>query len=66
MHKSEKCVQNEHRICEGVTIEAADDSQITKMCECQCHDNMYKMCECQCHDNMYKLAQRMQASSRQY
>lgn len=54
MHKSEKCVQNEHGLCEDVTIEAADDSQITKMRECQCHDNMYK------------LAQRMLASSRQY
>lgn len=47
-------VQNEHGICEGITIETIDDSQITKMCECQCHDNMYK------------LAQRMQASNNQY
>jgi hypothetical protein len=54
VYKSEKCVQNEHGICEGITIETIDDSQITKMCECQCHDNMYK------------LAQRMQASNNQY
>lgn len=38
MHKSEKYVQNEHGLCEGVTIEATDDSQITK-----CHDNMYEL-----------------------
>jgi hypothetical protein len=43
MHKSEKCVQNEHRICEGVTIETVDSSRITKMCECQCHDNTYQL-----------------------
>jgi hypothetical protein len=30
VHKSEKYVQNEHGLCEGVTIEATDDSQITK------------------------------------
>lgn len=54
VYKSEKCIQNEHGICEGITIETIDESQITKMCECQCHDNMYK------------LAQRMQASNNQY
>jgi hypothetical protein len=52
--KSEKCVQNEHGTCEGATIETIDGSQITKMCECQCHDSMYK------------LVQRMQASNSQY
>ena len=30
MHRSEKCAQNEYGLREGVTIEATDDSQITK------------------------------------
>ena len=45
MHKSENCVQNEHGLCEDVTIEAAYDSQITKICEWQCHDNMYNLAQ---------------------
>ena len=54
VHKSEKCVQNEHGMCEGATIESNNDSKTTKMCECQCHDSMYQ------------LVRRMQISNSQY
>jgi hypothetical protein len=54
VHKSEKCVQNEHGMCEGATIESNNDSKTTKMCDCQCHDSMYQ------------LVRRMQISNSQY
>ena len=43
VHKSQKCSQNEHGICEGVIIETIDGSKITKICECQCHDSVYQL-----------------------
>lgn len=43
VHKSQKCSQNEHGICEGVIIETIDGSKITKICECQCHDSIYQL-----------------------
>lgn len=54
MHKSEECIQNEHGICEGITIRTIDGAQITKICECQCHDSMYQ------------LVRRMQIPNSQY
>jgi hypothetical protein len=41
--KSEKCIQNEHDLCEGEIIEIINDSKSTKICQCQCHNNMYKL-----------------------
>jgi hypothetical protein len=49
--KSEMCIQNKHDLCEGAIIEIINDSQSTKMCQCQCHNNMYQ------------LARRMQAAA---
>jgi hypothetical protein len=43
VHKSHKCAQNEHGICEGVIIEIIEGSKITKICECQCHDSIYQL-----------------------
>jgi hypothetical protein len=51
--KSEKCIQNEHDLCEGETVEIINGSKSTKICQCQCHNNMYK------------LVQRMQAANSQ-
>jgi hypothetical protein len=51
--KSKKRIQNEHDLCEGTIIEIINDSETTKICQCQCHDNMYK------------LVQRMQAANSQ-
>lgn len=42
-NKSKKCIQNEHNLCEGTIIEIISDSKTTKICECQCHDNMYQL-----------------------
>jgi DNA-directed RNA polymerase subunit H (RpoH/RPB5) len=41
--KSEKCIQNEHGLCEGDVVEVIYDSKTTKICECQCHNNMYRL-----------------------
>jgi hypothetical protein len=50
--KSERCIQNEHDLCEGAIIEIINDSETTT-----------KMCQCQCHNNMYQLVRRMQAAA---
>ena len=41
--KSERCIQSEHDLCEGAIIEIINGSQTTKMCQCQCHNNMYQL-----------------------
>ena len=43
MDKSVPCIQHEHGLCEGNIIEIIDDSKSTRICECECHDNMYKL-----------------------
>lgn len=43
VNKSEKCIQNEHGLCEGDIIQVTNGSKITKICECQCHNNMYQL-----------------------
>jgi hypothetical protein len=42
-YKSERCMQNEHGLCEGHVLETIHGSKITRICECQCHDNMYQL-----------------------
>ena len=43
MNKSAKCY-NKNMICVmGNIIETIKDSTATRICECQCHDNMYKL-----------------------
>lgn len=53
VYKSEKCIQNEHDLRQGDVIEIINGSKSTKICQCQCHNNMYK------------LVQRMQAANSQ-
>ena len=36
-------MQNEHGLCEGNVLETIHGSKITRICECQCHDNMYQL-----------------------
>jgi hypothetical protein len=36
-------MQNEHSLCEGNVMETIHGSKITKICQCQCHDNMYQL-----------------------
>ena len=42
-YKSENCTQNEHGLCEGNVTETIHGSKITRICQCQCHDNMYQL-----------------------
>jgi hypothetical protein len=51
--KSAKCIQQQHDLCDGDIIEIINNSRGTRICECQCHDNMYK------------LVSRMQAANNQ-
>jgi hypothetical protein len=41
--KSGNCFHNEHSLCEGVVIEIINDSKVTKICGCQCHNSMYQL-----------------------
>jgi hypothetical protein len=43
VYKSDNCTQNEHGLCEGEVIEDNHGSKTTKICECQCHNNMYQL-----------------------
>jgi len=41
--KSAKCIEQQHDLCDGDIIEMINNSRVTRICECQCHDNMYKL-----------------------
>ncbi len=43
MNKSAKCIEQQHDLCDGDIIEMINNSRATRICECQCHDNMYKL-----------------------
>ena len=53
MNKSTKCIEQQHDLCDGDIIEMINNSSVARICECQCHDNMYK------------LVSRMQAANNQ-
>ena len=41
--KSDRCLQNEHGLCEGIILEIIKGSKITRFCNCSCHNNMYHL-----------------------
>ena len=42
--KSENCTQSEHGSCNGIEIVSiTNGSKVTKVCSCQCHNNMYNL-----------------------
>jgi hypothetical protein len=43
VNKSAKCIEQQHEQCDGNIIELINDSSVTRICECQCHDYMYKL-----------------------
>jgi len=47
-------MQNEHSLCEGNVMETIHGSKITKICQCQCHDNIYQLA------NRFQAAMRSQ------
>ena len=53
MNESTKCIEQQHDLCDGNIIEMINNSRVTRICECQCHDYMYK------------LVSRMQAANNQ-
>jgi hypothetical protein len=36
-------MQYEHGLCVGEYLDIVNGSKITRICECQCHDNMYQL-----------------------
>ena len=43
MNKSIKCIEQQHDMCNGEIVEMINNSSVTRICECQCHDNTYKL-----------------------
>ncbi len=41
--KTENCIRNEHGLCNGDIVEFINGSKTIKICQCQCHDNMYQL-----------------------
>jgi hypothetical protein len=36
-------MQNEDGLCESSVLETIHGSKTTRICQCQCHDNMYQL-----------------------
>jgi len=43
LNKSVKCIKQEHALCNGDIVEVIDNSETTRICECECHNSMYKL-----------------------
>jgi hypothetical protein len=40
---SNRCIKNEHGLCEGIIAGIIDGSKKIKICNCPCHNNMYQL-----------------------
>lgn len=43
MDKSDRCIKNEHSLCEGIIPQIIEGSKTIKICNCPCHNNMYQL-----------------------
>ena len=41
--KSTRCIRHDHDSCEGIIMNSDDARQITSICDCPCHNNLYKL-----------------------
>lgn len=41
--KSFNCIQQEHSNCNGIIINSQIDNEISRICTCPCHNNMYQL-----------------------
>ncbi len=41
--KSDRCIKNEHGLCEEIIAEIIDGSKRIMICNCPCHNNMYQL-----------------------
>ena len=40
---SDKCIKNEHGLCEGIISLIISGSKTIMICNCPCHNNMYQL-----------------------
>ncbi|HET8792759.1 MAG TPA: hypothetical protein VFM31_03115 [Nitrososphaeraceae archaeon] len=41
--RSARCIKQDHNNCEGIIINPDDAHQITSICNCPCHNNLYQL-----------------------
>lgn len=41
--KSRNCTNNDHGQCEGIVMSPAQESTVTRMCACPCHNGNYQL-----------------------
>jgi hypothetical protein len=41
--RSTSCIKQDHNSCEGIIINPDDAHQITSICNCPCHNNLYQL-----------------------
>jgi hypothetical protein len=41
--RSTSCIQQDHHSCEGIIKNSEDVHQITSICNCPCHNNLYQL-----------------------
>jgi hypothetical protein len=41
--KSADCTENNHGKCQGFFKETVNESPVTRICACQCHDSTYQL-----------------------
>ncbi len=40
---SDECNKNNHDKCSETIVEMIEHKKITRLCQCNCHDNFYKL-----------------------
>ncbi|MGE0243338.1 MAG: hypothetical protein AB7F53_05375 [Nitrososphaeraceae archaeon] len=40
---STSCIQQDHNNCEGIIVNPDETNQITSICNCPCHNNLYQL-----------------------
>jgi hypothetical protein len=43
VEKSARCTSQEHGLCSGDIVQRDNDSNSTRICECECHNSIYKL-----------------------
>ena len=41
--RSSNCIQQEHNNCNGIIIDSEMDNEVSRICNCPCHNNIYQL-----------------------
>ncbi|HEX2409206.1 MAG TPA: hypothetical protein VHJ38_18550 [Nitrososphaeraceae archaeon] len=41
--RSSNCIQQNHSNCNGIIINSQIDNEVSRICNCPCHNNMYQL-----------------------